>query len=116
LDRYDFIHSQRTCFIRSEVEGFPDKVTLVQYLEQFKTSFASRVPLGRVGSLDEVAKDASFLASGDRTFFDENFAAAIALLDEPHPVVTKSSLNDITWWSEPNGIKASTAPKPYGVS
>jgi hypothetical protein len=29
-------------------------------------------------------KDASFLASDDLRLFDENFAAALALLDVPH--------------------------------
>jgi NAD(P)-dependent dehydrogenase (short-subunit alcohol dehydrogenase family) len=52
-------------------------------LGRFKTSFASTLSLGRVGSPDEVAKDASFLASDDRRLFDENFAAALALLDVP---------------------------------
>src|SRR5215204_5870585 len=36
--------------------------------EQFKTSFVSTVPLGRMVSPDEVAKAVSFLASGDSTF------------------------------------------------
>jgi len=36
-----------------------------------------------VGSPDEVAKDTLFLASDDRRLLDENFAAALALLDVP---------------------------------
>jgi NAD(P)-dependent dehydrogenase (short-subunit alcohol dehydrogenase family) len=36
--------------------------------EQFKTSFLSTVPLGRIGSPDEVAKAVSFLASDDSSY------------------------------------------------
>jgi NAD(P)-dependent dehydrogenase (short-subunit alcohol dehydrogenase family) len=39
-----------------------------EQLEQFKTSFVSTVPLGRMGSPDEVAKVASFLASDDSSY------------------------------------------------
>src|SRR5215216_8104205 len=39
-----------------------------EQLEQFKTSFVSTVPLGRMGSPDEVAKVVSFLASDDSSY------------------------------------------------
>jgi NAD(P)-dependent dehydrogenase (short-subunit alcohol dehydrogenase family) len=39
-----------------------------EQLEQFKTSFVSTVPLGRMGSSDEVAKVVSFLASDDSSY------------------------------------------------
>ncbi|HYY40904.1 MAG TPA: glucose 1-dehydrogenase [Nitrososphaera sp.] len=39
-----------------------------EQLEQFKTSFVSTVPLGRMGNPDEVAKVASFLASDDSSY------------------------------------------------
>jgi NAD(P)-dependent dehydrogenase (short-subunit alcohol dehydrogenase family) len=39
-----------------------------ELIEQFKTSFVSTVPLGRMGRPDEVAKAVSFLASGDSSY------------------------------------------------
>src|ERR671930_1404027 len=39
-----------------------------EQIEHFKTSFVSTVPLGRMGSPDEVAKVASFLASDDSSY------------------------------------------------
>jgi len=39
-----------------------------EQLDQFKTSFVSTVPLGRMGSPDEVAKAVSFLASDDSSY------------------------------------------------
>jgi NAD(P)-dependent dehydrogenase (short-subunit alcohol dehydrogenase family) len=39
-----------------------------EQIKQFKTSFVSTVPLGRMGSPDEVAKVVSFLASDDSSY------------------------------------------------
>ena len=39
-----------------------------EQIEHFKTSFVSTVPLGRMGSPDEVAKVASFIASDDSSY------------------------------------------------
>jgi NAD(P)-dependent dehydrogenase (short-subunit alcohol dehydrogenase family) len=39
-----------------------------EQIEQFKRSFVSTVPLGRMGSPDEVVKAASFLASDDSSY------------------------------------------------
>jgi NAD(P)-dependent dehydrogenase (short-subunit alcohol dehydrogenase family) len=39
-----------------------------EQIEQFKTSFVSNVPLGRMGNPDEVAKAVSFLASDDSSY------------------------------------------------
>ena len=39
-----------------------------EQIGQFKTSFVSNVPLGRMGSPDEVAKAVSFLASDDSSY------------------------------------------------
>jgi NAD(P)-dependent dehydrogenase (short-subunit alcohol dehydrogenase family) len=41
---------------------------LIRESEQFKTSIVATVPLGRMGSPDEVAKAAPFLASDDSSF------------------------------------------------
>ena len=41
-----------------------------EQIEQFKTSFASSAPLGRIGSPHEVAKAVLFLASNDSSYVD----------------------------------------------
>ena len=45
-----------------------DMAQNVQQIEQIKASIISSVPLGRMGSPDEVAKAVSFLASDDSSF------------------------------------------------
>jgi hypothetical protein len=47
-------------------------------------------------------------------FFDENFGAALALLDKPQFRQYKSSLANITLWCKSNGIKTTTAPEILG--
>jgi NAD(P)-dependent dehydrogenase (short-subunit alcohol dehydrogenase family) len=39
-----------------------------EQIEQFKTSFVSTIPMGRMGSSDEIAKAVSFLASDDSSY------------------------------------------------
>ncbi|MFZ0513518.1 MAG: SDR family oxidoreductase [Candidatus Nitrosopolaris sp.] len=46
-----------------DTPGFNGLVQGEEQMQQFKTSIVSTVPLGRMGSPDEVAKAASFLAS-----------------------------------------------------
>lgn len=63
-----------------------------------------------------IVKDDSFLASDNRRLFDENFAAALALLEVPQFQQYKSRLNDIAWQFKRSGIKASSAPRPYDAA
>ena len=51
-----------------DTPGLNGLVQSREQIEQFKTSFVSNVPLGRMGSPDEVAKAVSFLASDDSSY------------------------------------------------
>jgi NAD(P)-dependent dehydrogenase (short-subunit alcohol dehydrogenase family) len=51
-----------------DTPGFNGLAQSQEQLDQFKTSFVSVVPIGQMGSPDEVAKAASFLASDDSNY------------------------------------------------
>src|SRR5215216_5087586 len=51
-----------------DTPGLNGLVQSREQIEQFKTSFVSNVPLGRMGNPDEVAKAVSFLASDDSSY------------------------------------------------
>lgn len=51
-----------------DTPGFNGLALSEEQIEQFKTSIVSTVPMGRMGSPDEVAKVVSFLASDDSSF------------------------------------------------
>jgi NAD(P)-dependent dehydrogenase (short-subunit alcohol dehydrogenase family) len=51
-----------------DTPGFNGLALNEEQIEQFKTSIVSTVPMGRMGSPDEVAKAVSFLASDDSSY------------------------------------------------
>jgi NAD(P)-dependent dehydrogenase (short-subunit alcohol dehydrogenase family) len=51
-----------------DTPGFNGLALNKEQIEQFKTSIVSTVPMGRMGSPDEVAKAVSFLASEDSSY------------------------------------------------
>jgi NAD(P)-dependent dehydrogenase (short-subunit alcohol dehydrogenase family) len=51
-----------------DTPGFNGLAQSKEQIEQFKTSIVSTVPMGRMGSPDEVAKASSFLASDDSSY------------------------------------------------
>ena len=51
-----------------DTPGFNGLALSEEQIEQFKTSIVSTMPMGRMGSPDEVAKVVSFLASDDSSF------------------------------------------------
>jgi NAD(P)-dependent dehydrogenase (short-subunit alcohol dehydrogenase family) len=51
-----------------DTPGFNGLAQTEEQIEQFKTSIVSSVPMGRMGSPDEIAKVVSFLASDDSSY------------------------------------------------
>jgi NAD(P)-dependent dehydrogenase (short-subunit alcohol dehydrogenase family) len=51
-----------------DTPGFNGLAQTEEQIEQFKTSIVSSVPMGRMGSPDEIAKAVSFLASDDSSY------------------------------------------------